>query len=123
MCLDLGLQFIPGDGHLGLATHLRLLHLRRIRTNANVQQGGRTPAYHDLSANFSFLIKPNIILHGSVSNVLGTENIFGYEYASEPNSDGIYNSRPIKLPAPRFAFLGLFITLSKDNSINQLPNL
>ena len=86
-------------------------------------QGERTPAYHDLSANFSFLIKPNIILHGSVSNVLGTENIFGYEYTSEPNSEGIYNSRPIKLPAPRFAFLGLFITLSKDNSINQLPNL
>jgi outer membrane cobalamin receptor len=86
-------------------------------------QNQMTPSYHDLSVNFSYLIKPHIILHGSVSNVLGFNNIFGYEYASEPNQEGVYEERAIELPAPRFAFMGLFITLSKNNQVNQLPNL
>lgn len=94
-------------------------------TNPNMDgfQNQLTPAYHDLSVNFSFLIKPHIILHGSVSNVLGIDNIFGYEYADQPNGQGVFEGRAIELPAPRFAFMGLFITLSKDNQVNQLPNL
>lgn len=85
--------------------------------------GGKTPAYHDLSFNISYLYSNQIIVHAMVNNVLGINNIFGYEYADQPNADGVYAGRAITPPAPRFIFLGVFITLSKNKGINQLPNL
>lgn len=84
---------------------------------------GKTPHYSDLSFNWSYLPKPYMILYFSCTNLLGRDNIFGYEYASVPNAEGAYNGRPIRLSAPRFIFLGIFITLSKEKSVNQLPSL
>lgn len=84
---------------------------------------GRTPSYHDLSFNFSYLYSSQIIIHAMVNNVLGINNIFGYEFAEDPDPVGFYASRPITPPARRFIFLGVFITLSKKKGINQLPNL
>lgn len=83
----------------------------------------KTPSYQDLSFNWSYLYKPWFIVHFSCTNLLGRNNIFGYEYASQPNGDGMYVSRAIRQPAPRFIFLGLLITLSKDKSVTQLPTL
>ncbi|MDH5381487.1 MAG: TonB-dependent receptor [Cyclobacteriaceae bacterium] len=80
-------------------------------------------AYLDLSLNFSHLLKPSVIIHGSVSNVTGRKNEFGYEYRTLKNTEGIYEGRPITLSAPRFIFLGVFITISKNITANQLPNL
>lgn len=82
-----------------------------------------TPNYSDLSFNWSYLPKPYLILYFSCTNLLGRDNIFGYEYSSEKNTDGFYNSRPIRQAATRFVFLGVFITLSKEKSVNQLPSL
>lgn len=84
---------------------------------------GRTPAYHDLSLNLSYLYKSNVIIHASVTNVLGLDNIFGYEYSDQPNSNGEYVGRAIMQQAPRFIFLGIFITLSKNDGLNLMPNL
>jgi hypothetical protein len=84
---------------------------------------GKTPSYQDLSFNWSYLPKPNIIVYFSCTNLLGHDNIFGYEYGDQLNENGQYNSRAIRQPAPRFLFLGIFITLSKDKSVNQLPTL
>jgi len=86
-------------------------------------QNRQTKAYQDLSFNLSYLISQNMILHASATNVLGRNNIFGREFASRPDEEGIYASRAIRQPARRFLFLGLFITLSKDQVLNQLPNL
>jgi len=83
----------------------------------------RTPAYHDLSINLSYLYRSNVIIHASVTNVLGVDNIFGYEYSQQPQANGDYVGRPIKQPASRFAFLGVFITLAKNKAVNQMPNL
>lgn len=91
--------------------------------NTSVFNAGRTPAYHDLSVNLSWLVKPNVIVHGSVTNLLGLEQIFGYESSAVKDDNGRYALRPITPPAPRFIFLGVFITLSKDNITNQLPLL
>lgn len=91
--------------------------------NSNRFMSGRTPAYHDLSFNISYLYSNQIIVHAMVNNVLGINNIFGYEFASEPNADGVFARRAITPPARRFVFLGVFITLSKNKGINQLPNL
>lgn len=83
----------------------------------------RTPAYQDLSLNFAYLPKPNFILYFSCTNLLGNDNIFGYQYASSPDVNGVYASRAVRQPADRFLFVGVFITISKNKSIGQLPNL
>lgn len=84
---------------------------------------GRTPNYADLSINISYLPSPAVIVHLSCTNILGRDNIFGYEYATTSDEAGVYNGRAIRQAAPRFLFLAIFITLSKDKSVNQLPNL
>ncbi len=84
---------------------------------------GRTPAYHNLSLNAAFLYKQNIIFYTSVTNVLGTDNIFGYHYADHSDSQGNYARQAIAPPAPRFFFVGIFITLTKNQQANQLDQL
>ncbi|MBL7865692.1 MAG: TonB-dependent receptor [Cyclobacteriaceae bacterium] len=83
----------------------------------------RTPSYQDLSANVAYLPKSWLIIYFSCTNILGRDNIFGYTYATTPGTDGVYASQPVRQPANRFIFLGLLITISKNKSINQLPNL
>lgn len=82
----------------------------------------RTPSYHDLSANISYLMNPKVIFHASVTNILGRDNIFGYRYATTPDANGVYASEPIRQAARHFIFVGCFITFS-DAKVNQLPNL
>lgn len=83
----------------------------------------KTPSYQDLSVNISYLPTPSVIVYFSCTNVLGYDNIFGYQYAVQPDANGVYARRAIRQPAPRFVFLGVFITLSKNKSVNQLPSL
>ncbi len=83
----------------------------------------RTPSYQDLSANVAYLPKSNLILYVSCTNLLGHDNIFGYQYSSQPDTSGAYVSRAVRQPATRFLFVGVFITITKNKSINQLPNL
>jgi len=64
-----------------------------------------------------------LIIHASMTNLLGRENILGYQYASEPSANGEFARRAIGQPARHFIFLGVFITISKNKSVNQLPNL
>jgi vitamin B12 transporter len=71
----------------------------------------RTPDYHNLSVNASYLtnIKGHFtVIVLSVSNVLGIDNVFGYRYAGK-------NVRmPIRAPLPTFGFVGMFISIGKD---------
>ena len=91
--------------------------------NMEAFNAGKTPYYSDLSMNFSYLPKPYIILHFSCTNLLGRDNIFGYEFGEIPDVSGVYPHRAIRQAAPRFLFIGIFITLSKDKTTNQLPSL
>ncbi len=91
--------------------------------NSSDFNSDRTPGYQDLSVNVAYLPKNWLIIYFSCTNLLGRENIFGYTYASSPGSDGVYARQPVRQPADRFLFLGVFITISKNKSINQLPNL
>ncbi|HEX6889219.1 MAG TPA: TonB-dependent receptor [Chryseolinea sp.] len=85
--------------------------------------GAKTPYYSDLSMNVAYLPKPFLIVYLSCTNLTGRDNIFGYEYSRTRDDNGVYQSRPIRQAAPRFLFVGIFITLSKDKSISQLPTL
>lgn len=82
-----------------------------------------SPDFASLSLNWSYPFRQNLIIHASVSNVTGRENVFGYRYATEPDSNGFYEREPNGQAAPFFAFIGVFWTISSDKSANQLNNL
>ncbi|WP_291133340.1 TonB-dependent receptor [Flavobacterium sp. UBA7682] len=84
---------------------------------------GRTKGYNNLSLGWAYLMTQQKILYFSVSNVLGTANVFGYEYANSPNTDGVYNRRTIRPTADQFFFVGFFWTISENKKDNQLDNL
>ncbi|WP_194775150.1 TonB-dependent receptor [Pararhodonellum marinum] len=87
------------------------------------QMNAKTKSFQDLSLGWSYLAKPNLIIHLACSNVLGRDNIFGYQFSDQPNELGQFEGMPIRLQAPRFLFLGIFLTLSKDKTANNLNNL
>jgi outer membrane cobalamin receptor len=84
---------------------------------------GLTRTYSNLSFNWAYLLTTQKILYFSISNVMGTKNVFGYEYANNPDANGIYNRKEIIPTADRFFFVGFFWTISKDKKDNQLNNL
>jgi hypothetical protein len=84
---------------------------------------GKTKSYNSLSFNWAYLISQQKILYFSVSNVLGTQNVFGYDYAKNPDATGFYDRKTIMPTADRFFFVGFFWTISQDKKDNQLKNL
>jgi hypothetical protein len=83
----------------------------------------KTKSFNNLSFNWAYLLSQQKILYFSVSNVLGTQNVFGYEYAQNPDSNGVYPRREIVPTADRFFFIGFFWTISDNKKDNQLNNL
>jgi membrane-bound inhibitor of C-type lysozyme len=84
---------------------------------------GKTKSYNSLSFNWAYLLSQQKILYFSVSNVLGSQNVFGYEYANNPDNAGSYKRKEIIPTADRFFFVGFFWTISNDKKDNQLRNL
>lgn len=84
---------------------------------------GKTKAYNNLSFSWAYLVSQQKILYFTVTNVLGTDNVFGYEYADNPNSNGEFQRQAIRQPADRFFFVGFFWTISDNKKDNQLKNL
>jgi outer membrane cobalamin receptor len=83
-----------------------------------------TKSYSSLSFSWAYLLSQQKILYFSVSNVLGTKNIFGYNYANTANIDtGIFARKEIIPTADRFFFVGFFWTISDNKKDNQLKNL
>jgi membrane-bound inhibitor of C-type lysozyme len=77
--------------------------------------GDRTKAYHNLSINGSYLTQlfgKFTIVHFSVNNLPGFDNIFGYEYSSEPGADSIFEAHPVKPYAKRTFILAVFISIT-----------
>ncbi|MFY0627214.1 MAG: TonB-dependent receptor [Reichenbachiella sp.] len=91
--------------------------------NEDEFNGEMTPVFSQVSFNCAYLFRPNIIFYTSISNLFGRDNVFGYDYADIPNANGTFDSMPIGQQAKRFFFVGMFITLSKDKTVNQLENL
>ncbi|MBF6654126.1 TonB-dependent receptor [Flavobacterium columnare] len=93
--------------------------------NPNESQfmNGKTKAYNNLSLSWAYLLTTQKILYFSISNVLGRDNVFGYQYAPKADSNGVFQRETIAQPANRFFFIGFFWTISKDKKNNQLENL
>jgi hypothetical protein len=95
-------------------------------TDPNVdksEMNAKTKSFQNLSLSWSYLPKPNLIIHLACTNVLGRDNVFGYTFSPKANSQGSFESIPQGQIAPRFLFLGIFLTLSKDKTANNLNNL
>ena len=91
--------------------------------NELVFMNGKTKSFSNLSFNWAYLLSQQKILYFSVSNVLGTQNVFGYEYANTRNSNNIYDRKAVVPTADRFFFVGFFWTISEKKNDNQLKNL
>lgn len=97
------------------------------RTYTDPNIGGflnqKTKSFNTVNANWAYLISPQKIFYVSVSNVLGSKNVSGYQFADQPNSVGSFDSRAITPAADRFFFVGFFWTISSNKNNNQLNTL
>jgi hypothetical protein len=91
--------------------------------NETIFMNSKTKSYNSLSMSWAYLLTTQKILYFSISNLLGTQNIYGYEYANAPDANGYYNRRAITPTADRFFFIGFFWTISDTKNENQLKNL
>ena len=69
----------------------------------------KTPHYHDLSMNVSYLtslLGNFTVLYASATNVLGRNHVFGYRYSDTPNPQGQFDGFAVEPPAKRFLFIG-----------------
>jgi len=91
--------------------------------NTSVFQNQKTKTFNALNFSWAYLISPQKILYFSVSNVLGFDNVFNYQYANTPDVNGNFARRAIQPTADRFFILGFFWTISENKTDNQLDNL
>ena len=93
--------------------------------NPNVAEfmSEKTKSFNNLSLSWAYLLSQQKILFFSVTNVLGTENVFGYQYANAPSVSGQFQRQAITQAADRFVFIGFFWTISDNKKTNNLDNL
>jgi hypothetical protein len=85
---------------------------------------GKTRDYHSLNFSAEWVpsvgkekAKSFIVLFASVNNILGTEQVYGYNYSFS----GTIKS-PITPPAKRFYFIGCFISWGVDRTQDAINN-
>lgn len=91
--------------------------------NTTEFMNGKTKAFSSLSFSWAYLLSQQKILFFSITNALGTNNIFGYQYANSPDINGQFQRQAITQPANRFVFIGFFWTISDNKKTNNLDNL
>lgn len=77
---------------------------------------GTAPDYFDLSLSLTYLTniyKRFTVIYASVSNVLGTNQVYTYRYYTTPNNLGTYDRIAVTPDAKRFFVIGCFIDLKK----------
>ncbi|NBC08553.1 MAG: TonB-dependent receptor plug domain-containing protein [Bacteroidetes bacterium] len=90
--------------------------------NTPVFNDQRTPTYQDVSLNASYLTElfgQFTIVHLSVTNVLGFEQSFGQRFSEQPDANGRFTSSAIRPPAPRFFFVGLFVSIGEGQQFGN----
>jgi hypothetical protein len=80
----------------------------------------RTGACHDLGFSlfhFTEIFGKFTMLFAQVTNVFGSDNIFGYRFASTPDMSGIYRSEPILPVSKRFFLVGIHLSFTGQTEI------
>ena len=83
----------------------------------------KTKSYNNISLSWAYLLSQQKILYFSVSNIAGSSNVFGYQYANSPDLAGQFQRQAITQTADRFFFVGFFWTISDNKKTNNLDNL
>jgi hypothetical protein len=91
--------------------------------NSEVFNGEHTKPYRSVDISWSFLYRQNIIIYAAVTNIFGFKQGYGYAYASEKNTEGVYRSSLITPDADRFFLLACFITLTRKGEANQMDKI
>ena len=97
----------------------------RVYNNPNSEtfNGEHTKPFRSVDISWSFLYRQNIIIYAAVTNIFGFKQGYGYSYASDKNSEGVYRSSAITPDADRFFLLACFITLTRKGEANQLDKI
>ena len=85
-----------------------------------IRQQGRTIPYHNLSLSVNYLAsmgKTFGVVVFSMNNVLNASQVFGYRFSQDGS-----NKVAIHPPAPRFFFLGLFLSWGTDRRQDAINN-
>lgn len=94
------------------------------QNNYSIGDQGTTKDYNSLGFSVNYL--PNLgktnarnfwVLVASVTNVLGANNVYGYNYSLNGE-----NKLPILPPAKRFYFIGIFLSRGVDRSQDAINN-
>ncbi len=78
----------------------------------------KTPHYHDLSANITYLtnIKNHFtVIFISMTNVANFDQVHTYRFEPTPNENGIYPRSEVRSLLPRFPFVGVFMNINERN--------
>lgn len=63
----------------------------------------RTKTYNDLSLGLTrvfYLFNTQAVAHLVLNNVMGFNNVFGYNYSATPGQNGIFQAQPV-IPAQK----------------------
>src|SRR5579859_2873399 len=90
----------------------------------NLAEQGKTKDYNSLNLSAEYVpsigntkAKTFVVLFASVSNVLGYNSVYGYNFSYS----GLYK-QPITPPAKRFYFIGCFLSWGVDRSQDAINN-
>jgi hypothetical protein len=86
-----------------------------INPNISYTEMKRTKSYNNLSLSifqFTEIFGKFTMFYAQITNILGSENIFGYRYANHPDEYGVYESEPVIPVSKRFYLIGLFVSLT-----------
>jgi vitamin B12 transporter len=89
-------------------------------TQYTIADQGKTIDYHNLGFSFNYLTslgKAYAVFVGSVTNVLNSKQIFGYNYSNNGQ-----RKEAITPPAPQFFFLGVFLSWGVDRRQDAINN-
>jgi len=82
----------------------------------------QTRTFQDLSLSASYLTEiwgQFTIVHLSVTNLPGFEQSFGQRFSDQPDANGRFTSAAIRPPAPRFIFLGIFLSIGEGQTFGN----
>jgi hypothetical protein len=86
-----------------------------INPNISYTEMQRTKSYNNLSLSifhFTKIFGKFTMIYAQVTNILGSENVFGYRYGNHPNESGTYESEPVIPVSRRFYLIGLFVSFT-----------
>jgi len=86
-----------------------------INPNIDLTDLKRTKSYNNLSLSifhFTKVFGKFTMIFAQVTNILGSENIFGYRYAKYPDAYGVYESEPVIPVSRRLYLVGLFVSFT-----------